>query len=517
MRPLLTPDEMSAADAKAIEAGTPAATLMDRAGRHVAHAALRVMGRRYGRRVVVVCGKGNNGGDGFVAARVLAGAGVRVRCTTVGDVKGETGAAAVHRGAWLSAGGTIEPFDPVTLDRADVVIDAIFGTGFTGRAEGDAASAIEAIEASGAPVVAVDIPSGVDGSTGAVRGPAITAHTTVAIAAAKLGVAIGDGALRAGRVEVVDIEIPIPLQVPLPPHASAAMLEASDVAAVLPHRPRDAHKRSSGTVAVLAGSDQMTGAAVLCVRGALRMGAGYANLGCTETVRSVAAQRLPEALTQVVSDADVLGGEAVLRFKGVIERAGAVAVGPGIGTGPDQKALVERLLREVEATVVADADALNVLAESPDVMAERGGPLVITPHPGEVGRLLGTGTDEVQRDRLAAVREVSARFGCITVLKGFRSLIADPEGRVVVNPAGGPELATAGTGDVLTGAVAALVAAGVEPFEAAYAASFVHGVAGRLARPGGSEAGLVAWDVAEALPRAVAAIDSRGPEGDAWD
>jgi NAD(P)H-hydrate epimerase len=498
---------MAAADAAAISSGTPASVLMDRAGRAVARTVLRVGGARYGLRVVIVCGKGNNGGDGFVAARVLANEGASVRCMAVADLSGLDGAAKEHRDRWERV-GYVEPFDADALDWADIVVDAIFGTGFKGAPDGPIEEAIDDICSVDVPVVAVDIPSGVDGTTGVCRGSAVKADVTVTMGAAKVGLMTGEGAARAGVVEVVDIGIPL-LGDP-----SAAVAQTGDVARALPVRAADAHKRSSGTVAVLAGSDQMTGAAALTVRGALRMGAGFANLGATETVRAVVATRSTESLTQVVSDGDVLGPDSLVQFKGVLERADALAIGPGIGTGDEQRALVERVLREVELPVVADADALNLAAEAPEWLTERDHPLVITPHPAELGRLLGSSADEVQEDRVAAARAAAKRFGCITLLKGFRTVVAEPSGQVVIVPTGGPELATAGTGDVLTGAVAALVAAGLDPFTAAWAGSFTHGVAGTIAASDRSRGGVVAWDVAECLPRAATMIRSGAPQGD---
>lgn len=506
MKPLLTPDEMAAADQAAISAGTPASVLMDRAGRAVARAAIEMAGTRYGTRIAVVCGKGNNGGDGFVTARVLAREGAGVTCMTVGDATSVGGAAKEHLDLWTGSGGRVVPFDASELEDADVVIDAIFGTGFRGTAEGEAAAAIAAINASGAGVIAVDIPSGIDGSTGMAPGPAVEADVTITMAAMKVGLAIGDGVTHSGAVEIADIGMRVPEDVGL------AMVQTSDVADVLPERSQDAHKRSSGTVAVLAGWEQMTGAALLTVRGGFRMGAGFSYLGCVEAVRAAAATRLPEALVQVVSDGPILVPESLERFKGVLEKATALVVGPGIATGAEQRELVERILREVELPVVGDADALNVLGEDPDVMSERDAPLIITPHPAELGRLLGRSPADVQKDRIGAVRDAAQRFDCVVVLKGFRTLIAAP-GRAVVNPTGGPELATAGTGDVLAGAIGALAAAGLDPFEAAWAGVFVHGVAGAIAASDAGEGGVVAWDVAERLPRAIGSIRKGVP----WD
>jgi ADP-dependent NAD(P)H-hydrate dehydratase / NAD(P)H-hydrate epimerase len=502
VRPLLAPEEMGRADAATIAAGTGAEVLMERAGAAVAGAALRAAGGRYGRRAVVVCGKGNNVGDGFVAARLLRSEGVAVTCLSTADTDGARGAAAHHLDLLRSQRVAVRAFSDEPLATADVIVDAIFGTGFRGRAEGVPAEAIEAINRTPAPVVAVDIPSGVDGATGAVAGPAVRAAVTVAFAAEKYGTAVGNGSVLAGAVEVVDIGIAVG-------DAVVAVSEAADVARVLPRRAPDAHKRSGGAVALLAGSAGMTGAALLAARGAVRMGAGYASLGTTAATEAAKAAVLPEVLSAVVSDGEALGPEALERFAGVLDAAGALGIGPGLGRGDGPRDLVMRALEEVELPVVADADALNVLAGNTQALARRSGATVITPHPGEIARLLETGIGEVQADRLGVARAAARSFDCVVLLKGRRTVVAEPGGRAVVNPTGSPHLATAGTGDVLTGAVATLLAAGVPAFEAAWAAAYVHGVAGRLAaeRVG---AGVLAWDVAEALSEARAALERTG-------
>jgi NAD(P)H-hydrate epimerase len=458
---------MRRADEAAISSGTPGDVLMERAGRALARAAIALAGGRYGRRVLVLCGKGNNGGDGLVAARVLTGEGLSVLTVRLFEDEDAPDAA---------------PFD--------VVVDAIFGTGFKGRPEGRVAAAIEGLR--GHPrVVSADIPSGVDGATGAVAGATgavagaiVTAAVTIAMGAEKLGTALSPGAAHAGRVEVADIGIPIP---PVTVH----LAEEDDVRRVLPMRPAEAHKRSGGAVAVLAGSEATKGAALLCCRGAGRMGSGYVTLGSTRSVLAAATIPAPEILTVAVTFDDVLGPDALRAFGPVLDKAGALAVGPGLGTGPEQRALVSRVLQEVELPVVLDADALNVLDR--DAAAARSAPAVLTPHPAELARLLDAATEDVVADRLEAARTAARRFGCVVVAKGHRTIVTDG-GRTVVVPAGSPRLATAGTGDVLTGAVAALLAAGVEPFDAAWCAAYVHGVAGEMAPPGA-----LAWDVAEAL------------------
>lgn len=487
---------MGAADRNTIESGTPVEVLMERAGRAVMRAVIECANGRYGRRVAIVCGKGNNGGDGFVVARLALREGFGVACTFVGDASQVQGAAAHHLELMRRSGLALRTFDPTFLDRSDVIVDALFGTGFRGAAEGDAARTIEAVNVArrASRVVAVDIPSGVDGATGSVHGAAVRADITVAMGAEKIGSAIGQGASRAGEVRVATIGISVP-------DSRVHLVEVSDVAAVLPRRAPDAHKRSGGSIVILGGSAGMSGAVVLAARAALRAGAGYATAGVTRAVQPIVSVAVPEVLTAVAADGDVLGPEALDKMESVLERANVLAVGPGLGTGSAQTELVARVLEDVEIPVVLDADALNVLAGRTLPLAAREAPAVITPHPGELGRLLEVPTEEIQSNRLRSARAAAERFGCIVVLKGFRSLIAGPD-RVVVNPTGGPELATAGTGDVLTGTIAALVGAGIEPFEAAWAGAYLHGVAGSVAAERRGVSGVLAGEVAEALPDA---------------
>ncbi len=498
MRPLLTPEEMSDADERTIAAGTPATILMERAGHAVAHRAIAIAGGRYGKRCVVVCGTGNNGGDGFVVARLLAGSGMWVRCFAVDPAAVPRGAAGSSLRHLTASGGALLPFDAAELSRAGVIVDAVFGTGFRGVAEGDAAKAIVAMNEAAPPVLAVDIPSGVDGTTGGAEGPAVEAQATVVMQAEKLGTAVGAGAALAGRVEVVDIGIDVE-------RAEAWMAEPADVTRVLPRRSIDAHKRSGGSVVSIGGSAGMSGAAILAARAAARAGAGYVTAGVTEAVESILSGTLPEVLT-ATSPGDALGPEVLETLVPALERADAVAIGPGLGTGKAQRDLVDALLPAIEIPLVIDADGLNLLAQRKSGLKERASTTVLTPHPAELARLLGTEVANVQSDRLRCAREAATRFDCVVLLKGYRTIVARADRKAVVVPTGGPELATAGTGDVLTGVVVALLAAGLEPFDAAWAAAYVHGEAGAMAASRHGVNGVVAWDVAEALPAAMAAL-----------
>ena len=490
MRPLVTPEEMASADKEAIDSGTPVEVLMERAGRAVARIAIQLAGGRYGRRATVVCGKGNNGGDGFVAARVLRSEGLSVRCSFVGDIDEVRGAARDHLDA-LTTKVDVGPFRSDILEGSDVVIDALFGTGFRGRAEAVEAEAIAAMNAAGCPIVAVDIPSGVNGETGEVAGVAVDADVTVAMGAQKIGTAVGEGAVHAGLVEVAGIGIKIG-------SARAEMPTRADIGTLLPERDEDSHKRSRGSVAILGGSTGMSGAVILAARGAMRAGAGYVTAGVTSGIQATVSSSVPEVLTRALTQEEGLGPESLEEFKPVLERATALAIGPGLGKGRSQEELVKAVLSSVDLPIVVDADGLNVLSSDPTVLSERDGACVITPHPAELARLMGGSVEDIQTDRVAAAERAASRFGCVVLLKGFRSIIAGGD-RLVVNPTGGPSLATAGTGDVLTGVVATFLAQGLEAFDAAVAGAYVHGLAGDIS----GEEGVVAGDVADSLPFAL--------------
>ncbi len=503
MRRILSPTDMARADRATIDSGIPARVLMDRAGRAVARAAIRVAGGRYGRHVVVICGKGNNGADGFVAARVLADEGLRVRCFVTFDPGAAEGDAAHHLRLMEAAGVAAERFDAETSTRADVYIDAVLGTGTSGAPRDEAAGAI-AFLAGCAPVVAVDIPSGVDGATAAVPTEAVWAEVTVAMAAEKIGTALPPGSTHAGDVEVIDIGIVMP-------EDGDAFVEAPDhhdIALLLGERSDDAHKRSVGSVAVVAGSDDIRGAPLLTGRGAVRMGAGYVTLCTTEAVGR-SAGRFPELLVRTAGEG-TLSGDALDAIADVLDRADAIAIGPGLGSGEGQRELVERILRDFELPLVLDADALNAIADDPSALIERTASTVLTPHPGELARLLGVTNGEITADRLGAALEASRRFPhAVVVAKGHRTVIASGAGtRAVIIPTGGPELATAGTGDVLTGAVAACLARISDPVLAAVCATYIHGLAGTIAGERVGSSGVAALDVAEALPAAVEVVRS---------
>jgi ADP-dependent NAD(P)H-hydrate dehydratase / NAD(P)H-hydrate epimerase len=499
--PVLTAAETRALDRETEARGTSVAVLMERAGLAVARAALGLAGGAYGRRAVVICGKGNNGGDGLVAARHLSRWGMAAEVFLMDPSLREP--AATNLEALERAGTTARSFDAGTarrsLERADVAIDAIFGIGFRGAAEGDFAAAIELLGEAGAPVVAVDVPSGVEGDTGAVRGPAVHADVTVTFGAPKLGAILFPGAAATGVLEVADIGFSPDLLV-----AEVGLLDQADVRAVWPARAPETHKRRSGVVLVVAGSRRMTGAPRLVAAGASRAGAGLVTVAAPEGALAPIQASLDEATFLPLPEGpEGSASEAAWEvLSGRLEGFDAVAVGPGLSTDGETPALVRRLARESPVPLVIDADAINAFAGRAGELARRAAPAVLTPHAGEFARLFDMPIGELEEDRVGLVRKAAAETGCVVLLKGSRSVIASPDGEVAINPTGTSVLATGGTGDVLTGIVAALLARAVPPADAAAAGAYVHGAAGRLAGERTGE-GTVAGDVARAVPEAV--------------
>lgn len=469
MIPVLTPVDMKAVD-EAAAVGTE--VLVSRAGAAVARAALRMMGGGYGRRVVVVAGKGNNGADGRVAAERLRRVGVRVTVveaagTEAAGAPGTSGGAGSSNAQAAIGSGTAAP---VTLPQCDLVIDAGYGTGFGGE--------YEAPDPGGAPVLAIDIPSGVDGLTGEAGPGAVRAELTVTFAALKPGLVLDAGRERAGRVEVADIGLPVG-------RCSMHVVEDSDVETHLPRRSRNAHKWNAA-VFVAAGSPGMTGAPQLVGRGAFRAGASTVRLG----VPGALLEDLPasEAVGIALPDEDwaVTVLEAASRCK-------AIVVGPGLGRSDIALAEVRRLVTDSPIPIVVDADALGAFADAADVPLAKS-PLVLTPHDGEFERLSGS---KPGGDRIGDVRTLAERTGATVLLKGPTTVVASPDGEVLLSASGSSRLATAGSGDVLAGVVGAFLAQGLAPLEAAALAAHAHGAAASL----GYEHGLLAGDLPELIAR----------------
>ena len=499
---LLDADAMRAVDRWAIEErGVSSLDLMERAGAGVARAVERVAPDGP---VAVVCGKGNNGGDGLVAARLLREGGRRVTVVCVappsefsGDARANLERLGGEAPLELAEGGQS---GVQALAGAVVIVDALLGTGFQGEPHSVVEEAIEAVNVATALVVSVDVPSGVDVSTGIASGAAVRATATVTFHAGKPGLWIAPGKAHAGEVERIDIGIPRGA-----PGATTIGLIEPSVLDVLPRRAASSTKFSSGHVLVVGGSRGLTGAPRMAAQAAMRAGAGYVTVCLPASLQAILATAgPPELMTRGLPDDDGgLTAAGVGRALEASERGGALALGPGLGRGDGAAQFARELAREAKVALVLDADGLNAHAGALGELAARAAPTVLTPHAGELGRLLEVGSDEVERERLRHVRMAAERAQAVVVLKGDDTLIAEPSGRVAVSPGGTPALATAGTGDVLTGVIAALLAVGLGPFMAAAAGVWLHAEAGReAARRQGVNEGVVASDVIAALPAA---------------
>jgi NAD(P)H-hydrate epimerase len=509
--PVFTAAEMRALDARAIrELGIPGPLLMDNAGTGAAALIARWLAPIRGKAVVVVCGKGNNGGDGFVVARRLKARGAAVRVFLVGRRAEVRGDAADALGRWRGRVEEVE--EPSGLARAlggaDVIVDALLGTGVSGAARGPVAAAIEAINRAGAggvPVVALDLPSGLDSDRGALLGPTVKAWRTVTFAGLKRSLLLAPAAAQAGAVEIGDIGV----------SAEAARrgittwrLEIADVRPSFPPRDPDAHKGRFGHLLVVAGSLGKTGAAVLAGRAALRSGVGLCTLAAPASQQPIVAAQAPEYMTEALPEtaAQSLALEAKDRLRELARRMDAVALGPGLSLDPEAQELARVLIRELQRPMVVDADALSALAGHLDLLRHAAGPRVLTPHPGEMARMLGTTIEAVQADRIEVTRTFAREHGVAIALKGAHTVIGGPDGHVTINPTGNPGMAKGGSGDVLTGIVGALLAREIEPAAALRAGCYLHGLAGDVAARERGEYAMLASDIIESLPAALRAL-----------
>lgn len=495
LNPLYDAEGMRAVDRWAIEeVGVPSLELMEAAGRAVAEA---VAGLAPEGPVRVVCGKGNNGGDGFVAARLLQGMGFEVEALLLWPGEELRGDAALN--FERSGGELVEGSVAGRLEGSGAVVDAIFGTGFEGAPREPAASAIRAINGCGAPVVACDIASGVDASSGEVVGEAVDADVTVTFHGAKIGQRIAPGKWHSGESRVAPIGIPA--GAPSSPVGGEIDPEVLDL---LPLRGAQSTKFSSGQVGVAGGSRGLTGAVRMTSLAAIRAGAGYATVAVPADLNLVFEIVQPEVMSVACPGGDgclvPASEKAVLR---VFERAAAGVLGPGLGRDPGSFELARDLVGKIEAPLVIDADGLNAFAGGLDDLTGRSAPTVLTPHAGELGRLLERESGEIEAHRLGAAKEAARAAGAILVLKGDDTIVTDGE-RVAVNALSAPALATAGSGDVLSGMTAAMLARGLEPFTAVCAAVVAHARAGQeAARRLGAAESVIAGDVIAAIPRAL--------------
>ena len=493
MKPVLDAAQTKRLEADAEEKGRPSSVLMERAGCALANEVLALGPTE----VLVVCGRGNNGGDGLVAARRLAFLGRRVRVQVVGGPGGLKGEPARNLELLQGLPCAVGDLAPETrLEPMAVVIDAVFGTGLNRAPEGDYAEAIRMIErlrTAGARVVAADLASGVESDSGQVFEPAVTADVTVCFGILKIGACIEPGSSQSGRVRAVDIGLADAKD------ARVFWLEEEDVLGWIPKRAPNSHKGTFGHLLVIAGSRGKSGAAAMAALSALRSGVGLVTVATPADALDAVLGHAPELMGIALDVEDGLGPEHWEALAETAKSMQAIAVGPGISKGPRTADFFAALLREFLGPIVIDADGLNVIADRLELLGAAKGRVVLTPHPGEMARLAKKTSKEIQANRLEIAREFAQTHGVTLVLKGSRTLVALGDGTVRINPTGNPGMASGGTGDVLTGMIGSLLAQKLAPAEAASAGVFVHGLSGDRMRDQRGEAGLIATDVIEGL------------------
>ena len=508
---LVTGSQMAEIDRRTIEEGIPGGALMENAGRGVFEVVSEILEEVSGKSVTVICGRGNNGGDGFVVARLLKERSTNLYVFLLGRKEEVQGDALINLNRLtdldLDVTEVVEEDQVVGIEqavkRSSLMVDAIFGTGIRGPVRGIAAKVIEVINAEECPVVSVDLPSGLDADTGRFEGPCVLATATVTFGLPKVGHMLYPGRGHCGSLRLVDIGLSERAVQEIP--CQTYLISQGQVAEVLPRRPPDVHKTQCGRLIVIAGSVGLTGAAVLTSHAAMRMGAGMVTLGGPESLNDVMEVKLTEVMTRPLPEVRkrrCLSLRALGEIKRMCEQADCLAIGPGLSSHHETSELVRRVLREVSIPLVVDADGLNALRGAPKIFHEVKSSVVVTPHPGEFSRLTGAPVAQIVADPIGTARRFSEAHKVTLVLKGASTVVAWSDGQVFVNSTGNAGMATAGAGDVLTGITAALVGQGVPPQEAAVAGVYLHGKAGDLARTARGEMGMVAGDLVDFLPEA---------------
>ena len=494
-----TREEIREIDRASVEEhGISESVLMENAGRAVCVAAMRKFPRA--QHIAVVCGGGNNGGDGFVAARHLAAKGKDVTVYTAKEKSAYTGRPLENLRAAAGSGITITELagDPSKIAPCDLIVDALLGTGAQGEVREADARLIEFINNADAGCLSVDIPSGVHSNTGAVPGAAVRADATVTFVMPKIGTAIYPGAEYAGEIFVAGITTPRHLEEKI--NCEIATYETC--AELLRSRPADSHKGTYGHTLILAGGVGKSGAAILATDAAVRAGSGLVTLGVPQSIHGVAEQKTAEAMTEPLADTGGHFGECSAdRALEIMDGKNALVTGPGISALEETAGFLRRILAGRKMPAVIDADGLNIIAQNPDIKKQAAG-VVLTPHPAEMARLCGKTTAQIQADRIGAARDFARETGTFVVLKGARTVTATPEGKVFINPTGNPAMASGGMGDVLAGVIGGLLAQGYPPQDACVLGVFAHGLAGDMCAEKTGGMAVRAGEVCAALPAA---------------
>ncbi len=509
---------MRGCDEEAIKGyGIPGIVLMENAARGTADAMYEHIPGLSSKHILIACGKGNNGGDGFALARHLIERGSTVTVASlspVSQLKGDAriNADIIQKMSRTDSSGTLSFVKSITRDKLeklpkpDVIVDAILGTGFKGKLKPKVSSIVEWMNGEPAIRIAVDIPSGIDADTGSSEGVTVQADYTCTMGLIKTGLLFSPGRDVAGKILCIDIQIPP--EVFRQSKIQTFLVQESDVRKAAPKRSLDVHKYQVGKVFVLAGSTGLTGAAALTSMSALRSGAGAVVLGVPDSLNLMMEKKLTEVMTLPLADngSGVLLASAWERIKQQCEWADVIAAGPGLSGTDDIKEIIVRLLQQIQKPIVLDADAINVLAGNDTLFDKRNAPVILTPHTGEFSRLSGIDSTDINRDRLPLARRYAQRRKITLLLKGGPSIVASENGNLYINGTGNPGMATAGAGDVLTGVIAGLWAQGLTDEAAAYCGAYIHGAAGDRAKENYGERAMTAGDIQEALLKVLKGI-----------
>lgn len=510
---LVTGEEMRKIDETAIsEYNIPSIVLMENAGIKVVQAILQLHEEASShKRITIVAGKGNNGGDGFVIARHLANKGIDIRVFVLGqlkDIKGDSGVnLQILKKMNIPILSLAEDKDlnklKIGLLYTDLIVDAIFGTGFRGAALGLAEQAIEMINKSGVKVMAVDIPSGLEANTGKTHGACIKADYTISFAYPKLGLVMHSASEYVGQLTVVDISIPkwIPKELGI----KRQLITRELIMPMMPKRVEHSHKGTYGHGLVIGGAEGMTGAVCLTGQAALTTGAGLVTIGIPASLNNIVEQKLTEVMTKPLPETQSksLNREALEPIEELLQKASVLALGPGLSQNPETMSLVRSLLPKVQVPVVIDADGLNALVDHLEILRQIKAPVVLTPHPGEMARLLDTSVKKIQENRINTALKFAMNWGVTLVLKGSHTVVASPDGVIYLNINGNNGMSTGGSGDVLTGIIAGLICQGVPIDRASVLATYLHGDSGDKAREDKGEMALIAGDLIDCLPKAL--------------
>ena len=490
------------------ELGIPGLVLMEQAGRRVMEEILTNYPKLS--QVVILAGKGNNGGDGFVISRLLAQRGIEVKTILLGKKSEITGDARVNLDILAKLGYSIEEVSSseqvqeleADLRRANLIVDALLGTGIKGKLRGLFPEMINLINKVIAPVIAVDIPSGVEADSGLVRDTAIQAQQTITFALPKLGSILYPGAKFSGKLTVVDIGVP---EKSIAKQDINTNLITEDLAVnMLPRRDNDSHKGSYGKLLFIASSPGMTGAAALAAQASLKMGAGLVTVGVPKSLNQILEMKLTEAMTYPLTETKegTLAKESVEEIKKLMSSRDVLAIGPGLSTEQEVTIIIKELIKNIDKPMVIDADGLNAIDDL-NILKERSKTTILTPHPGEMSRLINRPIAEIEANRIEVAQEFATEYEVVLVLKGARTIIATPEGEIYINQTGNSALATGGSGDVLTGLITSLLGQGSAPKEAVITAVYLHGLSAELGSLDLSKYGLLPSDLIDYLPEAI--------------